>query len=221
MPRVPRRGASTFTASRQLSCAPTLFFFAIRVDPARAVGTESEHGSCCSELSGRPPHAPRRPGGRVAALPGGGPPAQYPRPGPGRPPRRSPGLPGTVTVRSGPLAQRLPNAVKFRGDGVQALALLAAALVQRDGQDGRLLAGEVLDAGKQRQLPEGIGERSLTSWGGTPGWAKKLTRRSAGQPLAGSSEPADGRALALTEGARVLAPPSERTPHRRRPGAPW
>ncbi|MFZ0377884.1 MAG: hypothetical protein WCD11_21170 [Solirubrobacteraceae bacterium] len=60
-----------------------------------------------------------------------------------------------MTVRSGPLAQRLPNAVKFRGDGVQALALLAAALVQRDGQDGRLLAGEVLDAGKQRQLPEG------------------------------------------------------------------
>jgi hypothetical protein len=58
----------------------------------------------------------------------------------------------------------------------------------------------------------GIGERSLTSWGGTPAWAKKLIRRSAGQPVAGSSDSADGRALVLTRGARVLSTQSERTP---------
>ena len=41
---------------------------------------------------------------------------------------------GLVTVRDplGPLALRLPNTVDFRGDGVQARALLAAALGQRD-----------------------------------------------------------------------------------------
>jgi hypothetical protein len=58
----------------------------------------------------------------------------------------------------------------------------------------------------------GIGERSLTSWGGTPAWAKKLIRRSVGQPVAGSGDPEGGRALVLTRGARVLPTQSKRTP---------